>query len=404
MARTTAARHETVTPRLWIALVLFLLSLLAVMPAQTYQLWKASIAGAELGHYVALAGIVMLLVPFWWRSIMGQVAGGLTVVAVGIALSPSVRAINAGRNLQSQLDSAFGKPAPRASAAVPMATPLSITRMLRNADPEQVRVTTLNYVTRADKPLSLDLYMLRDSSSDSASRHSPGSALPLVITIHGGSWVGGSSKDLPELNHYLARRGYAVAAVSYRFAHDNPFPAATDDVNAAIDYLKSRAKVLGLDSTRIVLVGRSAGGQLALQSAYTRNDFNLRGVAALYAPTDQIWGWEHPTNPRVYDSFATLRTFLNGEPSQIADRYRAASPINYIGSHTIPTLLIHGSMDPLVSVQQSQRLDSALAIARRPHLLVEMPWATHGCDYIFNGPCGQMTTFAIERFIASVTR
>lgn len=403
MARHDERSHETVSLRLWIAIVLFLLSLLAVMPAQSYNLWKASIAGAEWGHFVAIAGIIMLLVPFWWRSVMGQLAGGLTVVAIGVALSPAVRAMNAGRGLESRLEAAFGKAIPRERpGAEPMARPLSISRMIRNSDPKGVRVRTLNYVTRDSKPITLDLYIVRGSTDSAAGDSSAGA--PLVITIHGGSWVGGSSSDLPELNHYLAARGYAVAAIGYRLAPENPFPAATDDVNAAIDYLKSKAKVFGLDSTRIVLVGRSAGGQLALQSAYTKNDFNIRGVVALYAPTDQIWGWEHPTKPRVYDSFATLRAFLNGEPSEIAPAYRAASPINYVGSHAIPTLLIHGTMDPLVSVRQSQRLDSALAVAGRRHLLVEMPWATHGCDFVFNGPCGQMATFAIERFIASVTR
>ena len=370
------------------------------MPAQTYNLWKASIAGAEWGHYVALAGMITLLVPFWWRTMMGQVAGGITVVAIAIALSPTLRAMNAGRGLESRLQAAFGKHLPRSQPGAPaMATPLSLVRMFRNADPAPVSMKSLNYVAREEKPLALDLYTARDTAA-SATR----GPAPLVITIHGGSWAGGSSQDLPELNHYLAARGYVVAAIGYRLAPKYPFPAATEDVNAAIDYLKSRAKVFGIDSTRIVLVGRSAGGQLALQSAYTKNDFNIRGVVSLYGPTDQIWGWEHPTNPRVYDSFSALRAFLNGEPSQVAPAYRAASPMNYIGSHTIPTLLIHGTMDPLVSVKQSQRLDSALAIARRPHLLVEMPWATHGCDYVFNGPCGQMATFAIERFVAAVTR
>jgi acetyl esterase/lipase len=61
-------------------------------------------------------------------------------------------------------------------------------------------------------------------------------------------------------------------------------------------------------------------------------------------------------------------------------------------------------MDPLVSIRQSERLDSALAAAGRPHYLVKMPWATHGCDYVFNGPCGQIATFAIERFLQTVTR
>jgi acetyl esterase/lipase len=250
------------------------------------------------------------------------------------------------------------------------------------------------YARRGDAPLELDLYRARSDSS----------VRPLVVTIHGGSWSSGTKTELPELNYHLAREGYTVAAIGYRFAPDNPFPAATEDVNAAIDYLKSHARDFRIDPSRVVLIGRSAGGQLALQSAYTKADPSIRGVVALYAPTDQQWGWDHPSNLRVYDSYAVLRRFLNGEPSQVPEAYKRASPINYIGSHTIPTLLIHGKMDPLVSVQQSARLDSALTAAGRPHFFLELPWATHGCDYFFNGPCGQVSTFAIDRFLKAVLR
>jgi acetyl esterase/lipase len=403
MTRRKEENHSVASLRLWAAVILFLASLLAVMPAQTYNLWKASIAGAELGHFIAILGIVTLLIPFWWRSVPGQLAGGITVVAIGLGLSPTIRAYYASRGLETRLGSAFGTVPPRSSDKwAAMKSPVSLRNLLRRPPQPNVDVKTLIYTTRDDKPLELDFYR---AHMDSAARSADSTATtPLVITIHGGSWSSGSRKELPQLNYYLAVRGYAVAAVGYRLAPANPFPAATDDVNAAIDYLKSHARSLGVDSSRIVLVGRSAGGQLALQSAYTKNDPAIKGVAALYAPSDQIWGWEHPTNTRVYDSFAVLRNFLHGEPSEIHDAYIAASPINYIGSHTIPTLLLHGSMDPLVSVKQSERLDSALSLMKRPHLLVEMPWATHGCDYVFYGPCGQTVTFAIERFVASVTK
>ena len=95
---------------------------------------------------------------------------------------------------------------------------------------------------------------------------------------------------------------------------------------------------------------------------------------------------------------------MNGEPAAVPDAYRNSSPLNFVGPTTVPTLLIHGSIDPLVSVRQSARLDSALTAARRPHLFVKMPWATHGCDYVFTGPCGQISTYAVERFLAAVMK
>jgi acetyl esterase/lipase len=390
--------YETGALRLWTAVILFLAALLAVMPAQTYNLWKASIAGAEWGHFVAVAAVITLVIPGWWRTIIGQLSGALTVVSLILATSPSVRAYLSSRDLDERLSSAFG-----GDSVAGDESPIAWRPFLGKAAFPGVSVTSLHYVVRDDKPLDLDLYRNSVVAGDSPAVLRP-RRLPLIITLHGGSWVSGTRKDLPELNYYLASRGYVVASPSYRFAPKYPFPAASEDVNAAIDYLKSHARGLGIDSTRIVLIGRSAGGQLALYSAYTKKDPAIRGVAALYAPTDQKWGWDHPSNPRVYDSYSALRTFLNGEPSQVPGAYKASSPINYIGSHTVPTLLIHGAMDPLVSVRQSERLDSALAAANRPHYFVKLPWATHGCDYVFSGPCGQVSRFAIERFVRAVTR
>ncbi|MGH9422896.1 MAG: prolyl oligopeptidase family serine peptidase, partial [Thermoanaerobaculia bacterium] len=104
----------------------------------------------------------------------------------------------------------------------------------------------------------------------------------------------------------------------------------------------------------------------------------------------------------VYNSAETLKEFLGGDPSTVPEAYRTSSPINFVGPGTPSTLMIHGTMDPLVSVKQSARLDSALSSVRAPHLFIELPWGTHGCDYVFNGPCGQISTYAIERFVAAV--
>jgi len=171
--------------------------------------------------------------------------------------------------------------------------------------------------------------------------------------IHGGSWSGGTREDLPDLNAYLAARGYAVAAISYRFAPKYPHPAASQDVHASIEFLKTNAAKLGLDSTRVVLIGRSAGAQLALLAAYTENDPGIRGAVGFYAPSDQLYGYEHPANPRVINSTRTLEDFLGGNPQTARAAYVFSSPINFVGPATVPSLLIHGTMDELVFVKQS---------------------------------------------------
>ena len=122
----------------------------------------------------------------------------------------------------------------------------------------------------------------------------PAAPAPCIVVIHGGSWANGDSTQLPGLNSYLAARGYVVAAINYRLAPDHRFPAARDDLLAAIEYLKGHAQELGIDPRRFVLLGRSAGAQLALLVAYTAGDAAIRGVVGFYGPADLVYGYRTP--------------------------------------------------------------------------------------------------------------
>jgi len=168
--------------------------------------------------------------------------------------------------------------------------------------------------------------------------------------------------------------------------------------------LKKSASSLGLDATRIALIGRSSGGQLALLEAYTARDPAVHGVVAFYAPSDLLFLHANPSNARIFNSTGALEDYLAGNPRAKPDAYRSASPINFVGASTVPTLLIHGDKDELVSVRQSERLDAKLAAANRPHFFLRLPWATHTCDFNFDGPCGQISTYAIETFLATVMK
>jgi acetyl esterase/lipase len=391
--------------RLILAVVLFLFSLLTVFPPVSYFLWEASIVVDELGHLLAIIGI-LLLVP-GWKSRIGKVSTAFSLAATLLLLSPVARGLMVGRDLPFRLRVAFGATLPRSlPGAPPRDKPISFLTLFRKPPAPEVRKTTMAYVVRDGKPLQLDVYR-RDQTLPPA---------PLVIAIHGGSWRSGNREELSALNYYMASRGYVVASPSYRLAPEFPHPAASQDIDAAISFLKTNANQLGVDSTRIVLLGRSAGAQLALMAAYTRVDSAIKGVVDFYGPTDQKWGWDNPSDPRVYKSDETLRAFLNGTPATVPEAYRTSSPLNYVKPGVPPTLMIHGRLDPLVSVRQSARLDSALRVAlrphtgiasvpsaREPHLFIELPWGTHGCDYIFIGPCAQISTYAIERFVAAVT-
>jgi acetyl esterase/lipase len=206
------------------------------------------------------------------------------------------------------------------------------------------------------------------------------------------------------MNRHLASRGYAVAAVEYRVAPRHTFPAAAEDVRSAVRYLRENAAEFGVDPNRIVLLGRSGGAQLALLVAYDGVDPSIRGVVSLYGPTDLVTAYHQPTPPRLIDVKDTLEKYLAGNPTTAETNYRNASPVNFVGSETPPTLLVHGSKDNMVRPEQSQRLAARLKAASAEHLLLLLPWATHGFDFNMNGPGGQLSTFAIEWFLSVVTR
>jgi len=384
--------------RLTLAVVFFAASLLAVFPAPAYKLWMLAIGVTEWGHVLALGALIPLL-PGWSRGVTGRIAAVLGVLAFILALSPLARAVPVAGDLPARLTAAFGASTPRSLPnAPPRSSPLSAASLFVGVDSPPVVASTHTYLVRDGTPLELDIYRSARATDASIAN------APVIVMIHGGSWRGGFRGDLAPLNRYLAARGYLVAAVSYRFAPAHPYPAASQDVNAAVAWLKTNASMFGGDPSRVAFIGRSAGGQLALLAAYTANDPAVRGTVGFYASTDQKYGYENPTNPRVLNSTEILQNFLSGSPATAAAAYRSSSPINHVDSNTVPTLLIHGTRDELVFVTQSERLEARLSAARRPHLFLELPWATHGCDFNFSGPCGQLSTYAIERFLASVMK
>jgi acetyl esterase/lipase len=271
--------------------------------------------------------------------------------------------------------------------------PLVLGDLLRVATPAVVPTRHL-YREIDGEALHLDLYLRADAPRP----------LPVVVVIHGGSWNSGDSTQLAWLNGYLAARSVAVAAINYRLAPRHAFPAQHDDVLAALDWLQANAARLELDAARIAVLGRSAGGQLALLAAYTPREPAIRAVVTLYAPSDLNWSWAHPANPRVMDSPKILREYLGGTPAEAQARFDAASPIDLVTPRSPPTLLVHGSRDELVFAAQSRRLAQRLAQAHVRHLQLELPWATHGCDANPAGPGGQITTWAVERFLAAAFR
>lgn len=374
--------------RLALLAVNFLISLLAVFSAPTYHLWLLAIGIAEFAWVFITITFVLLVAGLFTEryALPGTLLGLVTLV---LLLSPIVRAYLIAGTLPQAIDQAFGDHDKDNSRS----KPFSLLTML--TDYPQQPVTPVSYTYRMDNlPTStLDYYPAQQSG-----------LRPCVVVIHGGSWSSGDNKQLPELNSYLAHAGYHVVSVNYRLAPAFRNPIPVEDVYAAMDYLRAHATELKIDTTNFVLLGRSAGAQIALLAAYRQQVPGIRGVIDFYGPADMVWGYSLPASPLVMDSRKVLEDYLGGTYNAVPDNYAASSPIEFVNRNTVPTLIIHGEKDVLVAYEHSIRLNKKLDDNGIKHYFLSLPWATHGFDYNLKGPGGQLSTYAVARFLRYVTR
>jgi acetyl esterase/lipase len=225
---------------------------------------------------------------------------------------------------------------------------------------------------------------------------------PILVQIYGGAWQRGAPSDDRTFARYFASRGHVVFAIDYRHAPRWKWPAQIQDVRSAVGWIRAHAAEYDGDASRLVLVGRSAGAQLALVAAYEGTPADIVGVVSLYGPTDLVEGWRMPPRPDPINVRAVLETYLGGTPDQIPEQYRAASPISYVSVKVPPTLLLYGGRDHIVEARFGRLLNDRLRAAGATSFLFELPWSEHAFDAVPNGLGGQVSLYYIERYLAGI--
>jgi len=104
------------------------------------------------------------------------------------------------------------------------------------------------------------------------------------------------------------------------------------------------------------------------------------------------------------DSRKVMDDYIGGPYAKVPVKYEACSPILFVAKTSVPTLIIHGTNDVLVSDEHSRRLNIKLQENGIKHYRLVLPWATHGFDFNLYGPGGQLSTYAIEQFLNAVTK
>jgi acetyl esterase/lipase len=366
------------------------MSLLSIMRAPiTRPAWLLAVIITEYGHWLLVLPLGLVLVAYGiiegaWRDTV-FVLGAVT--AVGL-LRPAFTAWGMAGGLKQNLDRSFG-PAP---AAIPT---WSWSRLVFGWRTRPGAVRTAVYSRPGGVELELDFYPAAPGATG-------GRPAPCVIVIHGGGWDSGDRRQLAEYNHRLAARGWAVAAIDYRLAPRWIWPAQKEDVFAALRWLRSEAATLGIDPARLVLLGRSAGGQVAIASGYAARDPGVCGVISFYGMADMRFAYSVAREGDFLKSRQLLRGFLGGTPGEVPDNYGDASAHRLLNGNTPPTLLLHGALDTLVWRRHSDCLEADLRAAAVPHCHLALPWATHAFDLNPDGPGGQLADHAIMHFLGRV--
>jgi acetyl esterase/lipase len=205
---------------------------------------------------------------------------------------------------------------------------------------------------------------------------------PLLINIHGGGFLNG---DKSWVDRYLAltllANGYAIASLDYRLSGEATFPAALQDVKAAVRFLRLNASRYRLDPERFAVLGQSAGGNLAAMLGVTGGipafDDPALGSPGVSSRVQAVIVWFGPidfasmdkqartqgcskTNQQNGEAWSYVSKYLGAPLAQVPQLVKQSSPLSYITQDDPPFLVQQGNEDCIVPIAQSELLVQAL--------------------------------------------
>lgn len=347
---------------------LFILSLLALnawMMSPTRLQWQLQLVTLEFGHWLALLSLVLIYPAV-------QTSRWITPLFLLLACVFLIPAFHASRIAKVQ-----GLPFSWLRLWVPL-----------HARPFEVKHERRTYWHEGDESLDIVIYRPQGTYK----------ALPCLLVAHTGGWDSGDPGEFVGANTELASHGYVLCSYGYRLAPKHPWPAQAEDTRRASAWVRDHAAEFGIDTSRIVLMGRSAGAQIAAAAAFSMPELGARACISIYGTPNMYLAREWALPDDLLKSLTLVRQYMGGDPHEVPEAYRTASATTFLDHHSLPTLLIHGTLDSLVGIGHSRRFTQQLA-HRDDHYYLEFPWGTHGTDYFPSTPGGQLAKAAIVRFM-----
>ena len=193
-----------------------------------------------------------------------------------------------------------------------------------------------------------------------------------VMVIHGGGWSKRSG-DMESICKDLAGQGYLAFNVTYRLAPAHKYPAALEDVEAALKYLRDQSVKWNIDPDRIYVWGYSAGAHLALLLGLNPAN-NIKGIVAGAAPTNFM---EYPKSPLIND-------FMGKSIDEAPELWKKASPQNNISEKSPPIYMYHGQWDRIVGINQMWEMKEKLESFKVPVTTKAIAYNGHLGVYLFS--------------------
>jgi acetyl esterase/lipase len=245
-------------------------------------------------------------------------------------------------------------------------------------------------------------------------RHLPAEPAPVLVFVPGGAWVHGSRilQGYALMSH-LAAKGWVCLSIDYRVAPHHRWPNHINDVKAAIAWARANVDRFGGDRDFVAVAGCSAGGHLAALAGLTADDpeyqqrlpegsdTSVDAVVGIYGRYD----WEdRSTAERERFVDFLERVVVNKRQNRHGEVFRKASPMAQVHPDAPPFLVVHGSADTVIPVEQARSFVGRLrAVSRSPVGFIELPGAGHGFDMIDGARTGSVAT-AIGLFLNQIHR
>jgi acetyl esterase/lipase len=337
---------------------------------------------------VTIVTVGLGLLAGWLRArLAAGVFGLVAILSSFLALWPSVAVWQLAR---------------RENVSLSLGTYLAYAAHRDIAGPQLER--TVGYGTAADGTgLVLDVW-LSDVPMTSSS--------PAVVKVHGGGWTGGSRTQGVDWNRWLNQLGYSVFDVEYRMPPPERWKDEVGDIKCALGWVVLNATKYRIDPARVSIFGLSAGGHLAMLAAYSMGAARLppscnvptvavKSVINLYGPVDLALLYS--SSGSLTSVQHVLRQYIGGSAAQYPDRYRAVSPLSYIGAETPPTITFLGINDHIVPAEQARSLDQALTLSGVTHQTYLLPGNDHGFEVNWGGFGAQFVREKIKAFLLQDT-